>query len=353
MFKNVTANQLNIYISLLIGLFGSISVVFLIMDRSASSLMMWWFSYFLIFFLISFAVNKIFLEKFIFRKIKLIYKTIHDYKSSAFTKRTQIDSNEEIFENLEQDVKDWAENTSKEITELKSLENYRREFVGNVTHELRTPIFTIQGFIHTLLDGALYDEKVNKSYLKKASKNVDRLLNIVNDLEIISKIESGSQLLDMTNFDIKELAEEVFEDLDFMAKSAKVSLMFKKGADASFVVNGDKEAIRQVLINLISNSIKYGKEDGQTKLSFYDMEEYILVEVSDDGIGVENEHIKHLFDRFYRVDKGRSRKDGGSGLGLSIVKHLIEAHNQTINVRSTPGLGSTFGFTLDKVRRTV
>jgi two-component system phosphate regulon sensor histidine kinase PhoR len=289
------------------------------------------------------------MEKFIFRKLKLIYKTIHDYKLSTNSKIKNIDSNIELFQNVEQDVKDWAENKNNEISELKSLESYRKEFVGNVTHELRTPIFTIQGFIHTLLDGGLYDDNINKNYLKKAAKNVDRLLNIVNDLETISNLESSVKSLELSEFDLKPLVEDVFDDLQISAKSKKIGLQFKKGANTGFIVKADKEKIRQVLVNLINNSIKYGKEGGVTKVSFYGMDKFVLIEVSDNGIGIDSNDLKHLFDRFYRTDKSRSRQAGGSGLGLSIVKHIIEAHNQTINVRSTPDLGSTFGFTLEKV----
>lgn len=325
-----------------------IAVFFIFFSSQVSYIVLKIIAIALILFLINFFVVKYFLEKFVYRKIKLIYKTIHDYKLSKEKMPTSINSNEAIFEGVEEDIKSWAENTSKEISNLKSLENYRKDFVGNITHELKTPIFTIQGFVHTLLDGGLYDENVNIRYLKKAAKNIDRLLNIVEGLEEISRVESEATNLNISKFDIKNLTEEVFDDLQLSAKKQKIELSFKKGANVSFFVKADIEKIRQVLINLISNSIKYGKKNGYTKVSFYDMVTYILVEISDDGIGIENEHIKHLFDRFYRVDKSRSRDQGGSGLGLAIVKHFIDAHNQTVNVRSTPGLGSTFGFTLDK-----
>lgn len=349
MFKNLTALRLNYYISFLVATFGTIAITAINFQQDIGALILKGVLIFLVLFLISFLVNKYFIERYIFRKLKLIYKTIYDHKLSTTLKSKNIDSNAELFRDVEQDVVDWAENTSKEISDLKSLETYRKEFVGNVTHELRTPIFSIQGFIHTLLDGGLYDPNINKAYLQKAANNVDRLLNIVNDLEIISNLESSVQSLDIIEFDIKSLVEEVFDDLNITARSKNVDLEFKIGASSSFKVRADREKIRQVLLNLIHNSIKYADEGGLTKVSLYDMDKLILIEISDKGIGIPNEHLKHLFDRFYRVDKSRSRVQGGSGLGLSIVKHIIEAHKQTINVRSTPDLGSTFGFTLEKV----
>ena len=235
-----------------------------------------------------------------------------------------------------------------EIETLRQLETYRRHFIGDVSHELKTPIFNIQGYLHTLLDGALEDPNVNTTFLKKAAKNLERLHIIVEDLEAISRLESGELMLEIQSFDIHALAAEVFEDLEFKAKQRNITLEFKDGASQGFKVQADRESIRQVLTNLVSNSIKYGEENGRTRIGFYDMDGNILIEVADNGLGIPKKHLNHVFDRFYRVDKSRSRERGGSGLGLSIVKHIIEAHKQTINVRSTPGLGSTFGFTLKK-----
>ena len=232
--------------------------------------------------------------------------------------------------------------------QLERLATYRRRFIGDVSHELKTPIFNIQGFVHTLLDGAISDPSVNINYLQRAAKNVDRLQAIVEDLETINKLEAGQMVLDLREFDIYDLAQDVFSDLEMRASDRNIRLTFKEGANQHFRVRADKESIRQVLINLIHNSIKYGKEGGVTKLSFYDMESYMLVEVSDNGIGIDPEHLKHVFDRFFRVDKSRSREAGGTGLGLSIVKHIVEAHKQTVTVRSTVGQGATFGFTLEK-----
>lgn len=295
------------------------------------------------FFLIQFI-----LDRFIYRRIKLIYKIIRKSKISVPDKRTMQKTDDPIFMSVERAVQQWAETQQDEIETLKTLEAYRRRFIGNVSHELKTPIFSIQGYIYTLIDGGLHDETVNMRYLERAASNVDRLLTIVQDLEEINKLESGDLVLDMQKFDIKALVKEVFNDLEVNARQRNITLAFKEGADRSFHVTADREAIRQVVTNLVLNSIKYGIEGGITKVSFYVMDKQLLVEISDNGIGIEEKHLNHLFDRFYRVDKSRSRQSGGSGLGLAIVKHVLEAHDQSVNVRSTPGKGSTFGFTLDK-----
>lgn len=298
--------------------------------------------------LFSFFAIHYLLDTFIYRRIKLIYKIIRRSKSSVPDRRALPKSDEPLLDGVEKEVQQWAETQQNEIETLKTLEAYRKRFIGNVSHELKTPIFSIQGYIYTLIDGGLYDDQVNMKYLERAASNVDRLLTIVQDLEEISKLESEDLILDSQKFDIKALVKEVFNDLEVNARQRQVTLTFKEGADKPYNVMADREGIRQVLTNLLLNSIKYGIEGGTTKVSFYVMDKQILVEIADNGIGIEEKHLKHLFDRFYRVDKSRSRESGGSGLGLSIVKHVIEAHHQSVNVRSTPGQGSTFGFTLDK-----
>jgi two-component system phosphate regulon sensor histidine kinase PhoR len=295
----------------------------------------------------NFLIVRFFLEKYVFRKIKLIYKLIYDSKKDKTIK----DINAESLADVNAKVMEWAESTKQEIATLKSLEEYRKNYVGNISHELKTPIFSIQAYLHTLIEGGLYDENINKDYLQRAADNTERLQNIVEDLDVITKLESGQAELDIKKFDLRELVRDIFLDLKAIAKKKRITLQLKEGASQSFFVLADREAIRQVFTNLIINSIKYGKEGGMTKVSFYDMETEILTEISDNGIGIEEKHLKHVFDRFYRVDSSRSRKQGGSGLGLSIVKHIIEAHDQNINVRSTYNVGSTFGFTLKKAGR--
>ncbi len=298
----------------------------------------------------SFLVIYFLLDRFVYRRIKLIYKIIRKSKSSIPNRKVLPQSRNPILDGVEKEVEQWAESQENEIETLRTLEAYRKRFIGNVSHELKTPIFSIQGYIYTLIDGGLYDENVNEKYLERAASNVERLLTIVQDLEEISKLESDDLMLDIQKFDIKALVNEIFSDLEVNATPRNIKLAFKDGADGAYNVMADREAIRQVLTNLILNSIKYGKENGVTKVSFYVMDSQILVEVADDGIGISEKHLNHLFDRFYRVDKSRSRESGGSGLGLSIVKHILEAHKQSVNVRSTTGVGSTFGFTLDKAR---
>lgn len=347
MFKNLSIRQLTYFviacISLLYLVF--ISIHYLLARYFESALLQ-----LLLVFMglgINIYIVKNVLERFVFRKIKVIYKIIRDSKLTKKEKES-VDIGSATFEAVTEDVIEWTRDTQQEIESLKSLEEYRKSYVGNISHELKTPIFSIQGYLHTLLDGGLEDPKINRSYLEKASSNADRLQNIVEDLETISKLESDALALEFKKFDIKSLSKDIFEDLDKMAREKQIKLQFKDGASPNTVVNADKECIRQVMTNLLVNAIKYGKEGGSVKVSFYDLESQILIEVSDNGVGIEEKHLKHLFDRFYRVDTSRSRKIGGSGLGLSIVKHIIEAHNQTINVRSTIGLGSTFGFTLER-----
>ena len=237
----------------------------------------------------------------------------------------------------------------EEINILKDQENYRREFLGNVSHELKTPLFTIQGYILTLIEGALKDKKVRGKYLRRSAKGVDRLISIVKDLDLITQFESGVKTVDKTDFNIYELIENVYDLMEFESEKNKTKLLVNNENNTPIIVNADKERILQVLTNLVVNSIKYGKEGGYTKVK---VEEYdkdrIIVRVKDNGDGIEDEHLPRLFERFYRIDKNRSRKKGGSGLGLSIVKHIIEAHQEQIFVESKIGQGTEFSFTLQK-----
>jgi two-component system, OmpR family, phosphate regulon sensor histidine kinase PhoR len=296
----------------------------------------------------SFVIFGFFIENFIYKKIKVIYKNINDLKAGKGTKQINIDFNADIIGTVNSEVKEWAEIKAREIEVLKKAEQYRKEFMANVSHELKTPIFTIQGYVETLLDGGLDDPNINRNYLSKASQNIDRLQTIIEDLETITQLETNAIPIEMNRFDIVQLIREVMENMEMQAELRGINLSFKQGHDKVTMVVGDKDRFAQVLTNLIANSIKYGKEGGKTGIGIYDMDENYLVEVSDDGIGIEKEHLLRLFERFYRVDKHRSREMGGSGIGLAIVKHIVEAHNQTINVRSTPGVGTTFGFTIKK-----
>ncbi|MFN8165230.1 MAG: ATP-binding protein [Bacteroidia bacterium] len=299
-------------------------------------------------FVVTYFVFKYLLEIFIYRKIKLIYKTISTSKTSKEKALERVNLDQDILSNVSKEVMEWDQNREAEIAELKRMENFRKEFLGNVSHELKTPLFNIQGYIHTLLEGALDDPEVNVNYLQRASRSVDRLCMIVDDLEAISKLESGEIALDQRTFDIHELTKEVMEATELRAREMNISVSFKEGSDRAFYVYADKDQIRQVLTNLLVNSIKYGKRDGTTMIGFYDMDQNILVEITDTGIGIDPKNLNRIFERFFRVDKSRSREQGGTGLGLAIVKHIIEAHHQTINVRSSYGIGTTFTFTLRK-----
>jgi two-component system phosphate regulon sensor histidine kinase PhoR len=296
----------------------------------------------------SYFISRYTLIRFIYERIRLIYKTILNLKSvHEEDKRGGMNSN--TLESVNRQVLEWGEKQKKEIDKLKELARYRREFLGNVSHELKTPIFNIQGYVLTLLDGGLDDPNINREYLLKTENSIERMIAIIEDLEAISKLESGELTLEFRRFDIVELGREIIEFLEIKAKKKKVKIHFARNYERPIYVSADKKSIRQVLINLIDNSIKYSLEkDGKTKISFFDMDENILVEVTDNGIGIEQKDIPRLFERFYRTDKGRSREQGGSGLGLAIVKHMIEAHGQVINVRSTVGVGTTFAFTLKK-----
>lgn len=289
------------------------------------------------------------LENFLYRKIKLIYKTIYDTKVPEDEKEKSIKMSEDVLSDAEYQVLEWKKNKAREVIRQKKLENYRKEFLGNVFHELKTPVFNIQGYLETLIEGGLDDPKINMKFLQKARKNVKRMTEIVDDLQMISNLEDGSFSMMESKFDIYRLASEAIESHDIRAAKKGIVIEFKEGCEVPFQVVGDRELIYQVLNNLITNSIKYGKEHGRTQIGLYDMNEKILVEVSDNGIGIDQKHLERIFERFYRADKDRSRELGGSGLGLSIVKHIIEAHKQQVNIRSTKGVGTTIGFTLKKV----
>lgn len=295
-----------------------------------------------------YVVARLLLDYFIYRRIKLIYKYIHDVKTDPDSRKMPHLGSGDMLESVESEVRDWAEKQQQELDTLRALETYRRNFLGNISHELKTPIFNIQGYLHTLLEGGLQDESINMKYLDRAARNVDRLETIVTDLETIAQLEADQMVLEMEPFDLRQLVREVFEDHERLASERNIKLRFKPGADQEFQVLADRDRIRQVLNNLVTNAIKYGKEEGYSMVGFYDMDDKVLVEVSDDGVGIAEHHLKHVFDRFYRVDVSRSRELGGSGLGLSIVKHIMEAHKQGVNVRSSMGRGSTFGFTLAK-----
>ena len=251
---------------------------------------------------------------------------------------------------VEQEVKEWARDKKIEIDDLKKQEKFRREFLSNISHEFKTPIFAIEGYVEALQDGALQDQQLAQNFLNKVSSNVDRLSVLIKDLNEISKLETGEIPINYQKFELTALIKEVMESLELKANKYKIKLIFKEKYDVPTWVKADREKIRQVLVNLIDNSFKYGRESGSTAITIFSLHDQYLIEITDDGMGIPEEHLPRLFERFYRTDSSRSRQIGGSGLGLAIVKHIVEAHHQTINVRSTEKLGSTFGFTLEKYK---
>ncbi len=307
---------------------------------------------FAILFASSFLLISFVLERFIYRKIKLIYKFIYQTKA---TKKEETYYKyvlpQKSIDEVREDVEAWAQENTLEIELLRKNEQFRKEFLQNLSHEFKTPVFAIQGYVDTLLHGALEKPEINKKFLQKTAKNVDRLTNLLNDLDEISRLESGELVLYKQNFVIQEVVKDVFESLSIKAESNHVKCSIKKGCESPLTVHADKEKIRQVFSNLVENSIKYGKAGGSIVASIYKTDgKHILIEISDDGIGISEKHLPRVFERFYRTEEGRSIDVTGSGLGLSICKHIIEAHGQTIHVRSREAIGTTIGFTLDGKR---
>ncbi|MEN9303580.1 MAG: hypothetical protein RL264_2009 [Bacteroidota bacterium] len=284
------------------------------------------------------------LRKFIVQRLFLIYRSIQSSEISKLNENIRIDS---MMSSVEKNVRNWRQNNNEEIDKLKEQEAFRREFLGNLAHELKTPVFSIQGYLDTLLDGGLEDETVNRSFLERASKATDRMVDILNDLDQLTKLEVNAIEIELRPFDVIELVKEVMEQLELKAAEKNIQLTFDKSYSSIFV-KGDRAKIAQVFTNLLVNSIFYGNQNGKTEVSFIVVDELVTVEVSDNGLGIDEKHLPRLFERFYRVEKSRNRNEGGSGLGLAIVKRILEAHGQTISVRSIPGKGSTFQFSLKK-----
>lgn len=304
------------------------------------------FLLFLLTVVFSFIILQYRAERFIYNRIKKIYDDVALLESSPFANQPITTD----METLSRKVKKFAADKKLEIEILQVREEYRREFLGNVSHELKTPLFTVQGYIDTLLDGAMEDETIRKKYLKRAEKGVERLIYIVEDLDMITKLESGELHLEISEFDIIELIQSVFDLLEMKAEKKKIKFHLENN-DVSVYVRGDKGKLQQVIQNLLVNSIKYGKEGGETEVSVMNFtNKKIVVRVTDNGEGIEQQNIPRLFERFFRVNKSGSRSEGGSGLGLAIVKHIVEAHKQKIYVESEFGVGSEFSFTIEKVK---
>ncbi len=346
--RNFTPSELALRLSLVLGVLITtvISVGLYLLDLYH---FIYSFLYFAIISIICYYAILWSVKYYIERRLRLVYKTIHSIKLGLKKDITKVDVKEDIFGKIRNEVIEWDKHNRQEIERLTDQEKFRRDFLGNVSHELKTPIFSIQGYILTLLEGGLEDEKVNRSFLLKAEKGINRMIEMIDDLDEIARLETNRIQLNQRKFDIVQLSKDVIESLE--DKAAKMDIELKViGASSAIEVEADPKKITQVLTNLVVNSINYGKEGGSTSIEFFDIDENILVEVKDTGKGIAKEHLPRLFERFYRIDKGRSRADGGSGLGLAIVKHILEAHKQSINVRSKEGKGSVFSFTLKKAK---
>jgi len=344
--KIASPKQMSIAISVVAGAISGVAIL-LFSNFKPENTYLVAFAVALLVFISIYIIVQYLLNSFIFEKINPIYKTIHNLTIPDSEIKKELEEKDLINE-VNKEVLVWANTKSKEIDKLRELENYRKEFLGNVSHELKTPIFNIQGYVLTLLDGGLDDPSINRKYLERTEKSINRLISIVADLETISKLESKVLKLDVERFNIVQLVEEIFDAQEIRAKDRGITLVFDKKYEKPVWVLADRKRISQALTNLVVNSINYGKVGGQTTVSLIDMFENIMVEVNDDGIGIDKKDLPRIFERFYRVDKSRSREQGGTGLGLAIVKHIIEAHNQRVNVRSNLNEGTSFVFSLKK-----
>jgi len=294
----------------------------------------------------SFIFLRYFIFKFIYDRIRLIYKSIHTKKEQGTKAKEKFNAKLDLINQVDKDVSKWAEEKSREIENLRKMSMYRKEFVGNVSHELKTPIFNLQGYALTLLEGGLEDKLIKWKYMQKIEKNINRMISIVNDLEAISKLESDELNLNIIKFDPEELINEIIESVEERALNKKIKISIIKHYDKLKSVFADRHFISQALMNIVVNAINYGNKKGLISIELFDMDKHLLIEVTDNGIGIPEEELPRVFERFYRVDKSHSSNTGGTGLGLAIVKHIIEAHNQKINIRSTVGVGTTVAFTL-------
>ncbi|MBS1735487.1 MAG: HAMP domain-containing histidine kinase [Bacteroidetes bacterium] len=346
-FQNLSPRKLSLFASILLSI--PVGLAFIWLGKN--------FTDGIIAFVINMALSYLLisyvLDTFIYRKIKLIYKFIYNTKAN---KKEEMYNKyllpKKGIDEVRSDVEKWAFQKREEIAVLKSNENYRKEFLQNLSHEFKTPIFSIQGYVETLLDGAMHEPDITEKFLTNTHKNIKRIVELIKDLDEITELESGEKPLVKERFYIQDLIKEIFDSLSMDIANNGMHCSLKKGAEVPVMVYADREKIGQVLTNLVQNAIKYKKYEGKIVVSVYKTEEKkILIEVSDDGIGITEESLPRIFERFYRTDAGRGRNSGGSGLGLSICKHIIEAHGETIHARSKPDIGTTIGFTLSEFSR--
>ena len=335
---NLSVQLIIVFIIVFVVFYFFSSVNFTLQDVILGSILI------LLFFVFSILLLHFTIERSIRRKLKGIYDDLSP--SGFFEKRETIESD---MESLKKSLRQFADDKKLEIEVLKDKESYRKEFIGNMSHELKTPLFTIQGYVLTLLQGGVNDKNLREKYLKRTAKGVERLVYIIKDLDLITQFESGIKSIERIDFDIVKLIENIFELFEMQANKSEIMLSFERKKFQQILVNADKDRIQQVLTNLVTNSLKYGVNKGTTEITIQDLnDEKFIVRVTDNGEGIEKEHLPRLFERFYRVDKSGNRDQGGSGLGLAIVKHIIEAHQEKIFVESSPGVGSEFSFTIQK-----
>lgn len=340
--KNLSPRQLALLTALLLSSLIALSVFVLITNWQL------FLAYFIACFIVTYLLVYQILEFFIYRKIKLIYKLISYTKASKREEAYQkYILPQKGIDDVRVDVETWATQKVDEIQQLQSNEQFRKEFLQNLSHEIKTPIFAIQGYLELLADGAAEDPILGKKFIGQAEANVQRLVGLLNDVDVITNLEINKEPVLKQHFTIQDLITEVIQNLNVKLLKKNIQFQFKKGSELPVEVFADKNKIYQVLVNVFSNAVKYGKIDGQITASIYHLEDKkVLVEIGDNGIGIEEAHIPRLFERFYRTDDARSREVGGTGLGLAICKHIIEAHGENIHVRSQLNVGTTVGFTL-------
>jgi two-component system phosphate regulon sensor histidine kinase PhoR len=349
MFNKLKISALTLLLSSISALIQTIVLSFVVFQIYGNLDLSIPFLLFFITFLVSFLIIYFIYNDVIFNKIENLNSLVKAQLQKEIP-NTIFDLEEvDAITSLEIELKKLAQERQKELEQNRNIDSYRKEFLGNVSHELKTPIFNIQGYVSTLIDGGIDDPTINIEYLKRADKSIDRMIHIIDDLETITQLEVGVLELELERYDIGQQIKDVVEQLEFQASRHNIRLQFPKKYEKSIFVLADKFRIRQVLVNLITNSIKYGKKGGKTQISISQFNEQIIIELKDNGIGIDKKHLPRLFERFYRVDKGRSREQGGTGLGLAIVKHIIEAHNETIDVTSIKGEETVISFTLKRV----
>ena len=340
--------SLSVYISLFVSLF-SIFLIVLSFWYKETNISLWLLLLmFLLIFSITFILVYFTLERFIYHKIKLLYRATNMFRINKDISNLELDMNTDILGKVSKDVAKWMVDQHNTIDQLKERESFRREFIGNLAHELKTPVFSIQGFILTLLEGGIDDKEINRLFLERAANGVERITNLIEDLDVISKIESGQVNMEKKRFNFTKLVYEVVDELELKAKKKEIGIEIEFLFDKEIWVNADRVKISQVLTNLLNNAISYSKNGGKVIIKTNQLDKKILVDVEDDGVGIKKEDLDRIFERFYRVEKSRARHKGGTGLGLAIVKHIIEAHNETITAQSNPGKGTTFTFSLSR-----